>query len=40
MSQQAINDLIEILSKESSVRTLDDCDVLPVGGGEASLSTY
>ena len=40
MSQQAINDLIEILANESSGRTLDDCKLLLVGGGEVSLSAY
>ena len=40
MSQQAINDILEILSTESAVRTLDDCEVLLIGGGETSLSTY
>ena len=40
MSQQAINDILEILANESSARTLDDCELLLVGGGEVSLSTY
>ncbi|MBP6528735.1 MAG: hypothetical protein KA260_01350, partial [Burkholderiales bacterium] len=40
MSQQATNDLLEILSTEFAVRTLDDCEVLLIGGGETSLSSY
>jgi len=35
MSQQAINDLLEILSDDSKARTLLDSEVLLIGGGEA-----
>jgi hypothetical protein len=34
MSQQAINDLLEILSDEATVRTLQDSEVLLIGGGD------
>ncbi|MEQ1596303.1 MAG: hypothetical protein ABL985_14530 [Casimicrobium sp.] len=40
MSQQAINDLLEILSDEPTVRTLQDCEVLLIGGGDLSQSYY
>ena len=36
MSQQAINDLLEILSDESTARTLQDFEVMLIGGGEAA----
>ncbi len=34
MSQQAISDLLEILSDEATVRTLQDGEVLLIGGGD------
>ena len=36
MSQQAINDLLEILSDESTARTLQESEVLLIGGGETA----
>ncbi|HPV25065.1 MAG TPA: hypothetical protein PLJ65_12885 [Casimicrobium sp.] len=40
MSQQAINDLLEILSDEAPVRTLQDSEVMLIGGGEAIQFSY